>query len=376
MQNITKIKIALILWHCQFWLTSFVLYLNTNGITTEQAYLLLSLYSIAIIVFEYPTGVIGDFFSHKLSLIFGFILISLSMILFSFSGSIYYFGFILILIAIGASLASGSDNALLHKASKDFKKDLSQVKFYSLLMQASAVSVGGFLSVLDLRYPLYASALFFLAGSVFLFFSTSFKNERIPGNIFATAKEGFRYATSNKELFNLIKISSLLGAFFISLKWFYNPLFLELKIPLNYWGIIIGLAGVLIATGVWAFNKFPEKSVFPIFLIIILSIFSIGLTNVLALPILAIFLNQALRGYIDTLFDVKINHAIKKSIRASVFSFKSLLVRLCSAIMIFLFGFILERSSFLIMMSIFAVGIFALGIYPILKIKKEQLKTS
>lgn len=375
MQNINKIKIAFILGACQFWLTSFVLYLNTQGITTEQAYFLLSLYSIAVIIFEYPTGVIGDFFSHKLSLIIGFILFSLSMILFSFSGSIYYFGAILILTAIGSSLISGSDNALLHTASKNFKKDLSQVKFYSLLMSASAISVGGFLSALDLRYPLYASALFFLAGSVFLILSTNFKNERIAGNIFKTATEGFHYATSNKELFNLIKISSLLGAFFISLKWFYNPLFLELSIPLNYWGVIIGLAGVLIATGVWAFNKFPEKNVFPIFLLIILSIFAIGLTDILALPIIAILLNQTLRGYIDTLFDVKINHAIKKSIRASVFSFKSLLVRLGSAVMIFLFGFILERSSFLIMMSTFAVGIFLLGISPILKIKKEQLKT-
>lgn len=375
MQNINKIKTAFVLGACQFWLTSFVLYLNTRGINTEQAYFLLSLYSIAIIVFEYPTGVIGDFFSHKLSLVFGFISISLSMILFSFSGSIYYFGFILILTATGTSLISGSDNALLHKASTNFKKDLSQVKFYSLLMSASAISIGGFLSALNLRYPLYASALFFLAGSIFLLLTTNFKSERIAGNIFATAKEGFRYATANKELFNLIKISSLLGAFFISLKWFYNPLFLELKIPLSYWGIIIGLAGVLIASGVWAFNKFPEKNVFPIFITIVLSIFAIGLTDILALPIIAILLNQTLRGYIDTLFDVKINHAIKKSIRASVFSFKSLLVRLGSAVMIFLFGFILERTSFLIMMSIFAVGIFALGVYPILKVRKEQLKT-
>lgn len=373
MSNINKIKIALILGACQFWLTSFVLYLNNNGISTKQAYFLLSLYSIAVIIFEYPTGVIGDFFSHKFSLIFGFITISLSMILASFSGSIYYFGFVLTITAIGSSLISGSDNALLHKASSNFKKDLSQVKFYSLLISASAISIGGFLSAWDLKYPLYASALSFLTGSIFLVFSTNFKNERIAGNIFATAVEGFRYATTNKELFNLIKISSLLGAFFISLKWFYNPLFLELNIPLNYWGIIIAFAGILIATGVWAFGKFSEKNILTLFIFIVLSIFLIGATNIAALPILAIFLNQAIRGYLDAQLDVNINHSIKKSIRASVFSLKSLLVRLGSAVMIFIFGFILPRSSFLITMSIFAIGIFTLGIYPILKIRKEQL---
>ncbi|EKE20678.1 MAG: hypothetical protein ACD_7C00505G0005 [uncultured bacterium] len=375
MQNVTKIKIALVLGVCQFWLTSFVLYLNTKGISLEQTYFLLSFYSILIVVFEYPTGVIGDFFSHKASIIIGFLLYSFSLFLFSFSGSIYYYGLILTITALGASLVSGSDIALLHKASKNFKKDLSQVKFYSFIMAAVAISTGGFLSTLDLKYPLYASAFAFLLGSLFLIFSKNYKNERIAGNIFATATLGFRYAIANKELFNLIKISSLLGAFFISLKWFYNPLFIKLNIPLDYWGIIIAAAGILIAIGVWVFNKFPEKNITVIFFILILSIFSIGITSIVALPIVAIFLNQLLRGYIETQLDVKINKAIKKSIRASVLSLKNIIIKVESSAMIFFFGIIIQRNSFLVMMSIFAIGIFILGIYPILKIKKLQSKT-
>lgn len=369
MQNINKIKISLILSSCQFWLTSFVFYLSTNGINLEQSFLLLSIYSIIIVVFEYPTGVIGDFFSHKLSVIIGFLLFVLSMLLFSFSGSIYYYGFVITISALGTSLISGSDTALLHRASENFKKDLSQVRFYSLLMSASAITIGGFLSALDLRYPMYASALFFSIASIFLFLSQNYKNERIAGNIFATSAEGLKYSLSNKELFNLIKISSLLGAFFISLKWLYNPMFLELKIPLNYWGIIIAIAGVLIAGGVWIFKKFPNKNIAFIFILLIFSIFLIGITNITALPILGIFLNQSLRGYIDTQLDININHVIKKSVRASVLSLKSLLVRLESSVIIFLFGVILERSSFPILMSFFAVAIFILGIYPILKVK-------
>lgn len=146
-------------------------------------------------------------------------------------------------------------------------------------------------------------------------------------------------------------------------------MFLELKIPLNYWGIIIAIAGVLIAGGVWIFKKFPNKNITFIFILLIFSIFLIGITNITALPILGIFLNQSLRGYIDTQLDININHVIKKSVRASVLSLKSLLVRLESSVIIFLFGVILERSSFYILMSFFAVAIFILGFYPISKVK-------
>ena len=369
MFNINKIKIALILGACQFWLTSFVLYLNTRGFDSEHAYFLLCLYSIAIVIFEYPTGVIGDFFSHKISLLLGFGLLTLSLILISFSGSVYYYGLILVLSALGSSLISGSDTALLHTASVDFKKDLSQVKFYSLLISATAITIGGFLSAMDLRYPLYASALsFFVAGTI-LSFAHNYKNERVAGNIFATSSEGLKYVIANKELLALVQVSALLGAFFISIKWFYNPLFLELKIPLNYWGVIIAIAGLLIASGVWVFKKFPEKNIVIIFIAVIISILFIGATDIATLPILAIFINQALRGYIDTQLDIKIHHAIQKSVRASVMSLKSLLVRLCSSFMIFLFGIILAKSSFFILMSAFAIGIFILGIYPILKIR-------
>jgi MFS family permease len=357
---------------CQFWLTSFVLYLNTRGFDAEYAYFLLGLYSIAIVIFEYPTGVIGDFFSHKISLSLGFGLLTLSLILISFAGSVYYYGFILILSALGSSLISGSDTALLHTASINFKADLSHVKFYSLLMSVTAITIGGFLSAMDLRYPLYASALsFFVAGAI-LSFAPNYRSERIAGNIFATSAEGFRHVVTNKELLALIKASSLLGAFFISLKWFYNPLFLELKIPLNYWGVIIAVAGLLIAGGVWIFKKFPEKNIVIIFIAVTISIFFIGSTNIVALPILAIFINQALRGYIDTQLDIKIHHAIQKSVRASVMSLKSLLVRLGSSFMIFLFGIILAKSSFFILMSAFAIGIFVLGIHPILKIRSYK----
>jgi len=370
MKDITLVKLALIFGSLQFWMTSFVLYLGTKGFNNEQIYLALGLHSTFIILLEYPTGVIGDYFSHKLSVLLGTFIATIIFPLFIFSEGYPALIIFLLLGALGTSLISGSDTALIHNHSKNFKKDLSQVKMFSLIMSASAIAIGGLLSKYNLNYPLYATWFFFLISALFVLFVKDTKNHRESGNIFAASIDGIKYAISDKLIINAVILSSLVGAFFLAFKWFYNPLFIEMKIPVEYWGIIIGTAYLLIASGVWFYQKFSEKKVSWIFLGTVLSIFLIGFTNFISIPIIAIFLAYNLKGYLEAQMDVKINHAIGKSFRASIFSFKSLIIRLMSSIFIFSFGFILERSSFFTAMTIFAVLIFIIGIIPLLKIQK------
>ena len=74
-------------------------------------------------VLEYPTGVVADYFGHKISHILGTFLAFISYLLFIVSTNIYWIVLVLFLVSVGRTLESRSDVAILHSISKNFKKD-------------------------------------------------------------------------------------------------------------------------------------------------------------------------------------------------------------------------------------------------------------
>lgn len=371
MTNLQKIKLAQIIGSAQFWTVTFVLYMTTQGLSIEQTYLLLSIFSILVVVLEYPTGVIGDHFSHRLSITLGYFAFAIVFFLLSFPGSFAYYLTALIFGALGTSLISGSDTALLHSISKDFKKDSSDVRMYSIIVAAISLFLGGYLASIDLRLPIYCSIITsFIPGLLILSMKKIPRTDDFDGNIFKRSLEGLRHVRDNTILFHLMILSSIFGAFFLSFKWFYNPLFMELHIPVSSWGLIVGFATILIALGTYIYKRLShaENITTPIGIFIGL-ICLVGVTMSPTLSLIALVSSQLLRGYISSLFDVELNNAITGTTsRASILSLKSLFVRLFSSMYIFGAGFVLGKSSFLVLMVLTATLLLTLTVIPILKI--------
>lgn len=78
MQDLTKIKIAKILFSARFWVATFVYYLTTRGIPTGEVFYLMGIYYVASLLFEYPTGVIGDYYSHRISVYLGYLTVAMA----------------------------------------------------------------------------------------------------------------------------------------------------------------------------------------------------------------------------------------------------------------------------------------------------------
>lgn len=351
-------------------MVTFVLYMTTQGLSLEETFKLISIFSITIVLLEYPTGVLGDHFSHRLSVIAGYLLYSISFLLISFPGGFYYYAFALIFGALAASLVSGSDTSFLHYSSTDFKKDSSDVQMYSIGMSVFSISIGGYLSSFDLRIPFYLSSFFFLISALVLLSTSSQKKDSFVGNIFARSLEGLKHMRDNVLLRHLMIISALLGAFFLSFKWFYNSLFISLNIDVVYWGFIIGFTTFLIAIGTYLYKKHSSRNIIIPFLLIIIVTFFIGFTKFASISLIALIFSQFIRGYIDNQLNVELNNAISTSSRASILSLKSLMVRLFSSLYILGAGFILQGSSFFILMTLTAGVLFVLCIVPIFKIIK------
>jgi MFS family permease len=350
--------------------------MTTQGLSLEETFKLLSIFSITIVLLEYPTGVLGDHFSHRLSTIIGYLLYSISFLLLSFSGGFYYYAFALVFGALAASLVSGSDTSFLHYLSDNFKKDSSDVHMYSIGMSVVSISIGGYLSSFDLRIPFYLSSFFFLVAALILISTSRQKKDNFTGNIFARSLEGLKHTRDNALLLHLMILSALLGAFFLSFKWFYNPLFISLNIDVAYWGLIIGFTTFLIAVGTYFYKKQSNRNIVMPFILIIMATFFIGFTEFASISLVALIFSQFIRGYIDNQLNVELNSAIAISSRASILSLKSLLVRLFSSLYIFGAGYILQGSSFFILMTLTAGALFIFCIIPIFKIVKLRKRLS
>ena len=378
MSNIQKVKVASILSSGVFWAIIIVSFLMSRGLSKGEVFRFIGGYYILTVLLEYPTGVIGDYFSHKFSVISGYLLLTFGMFYLAIVGhSVWGIAFFYLIYALGASLISGSNTALLHTVSNDFKKDLAQVKFYSVLMTAFGFSFGAWLGSFNLNYPFYLTgALFFLAGMIL--FSVKVKQKKNQqGNLFLAAGDGLKYFLQNKVVMYLVGISALTGAFFYNLKWLYNALFLELNFDIKYGGTVAGIALLFVSLGIVFYQKSKTKNITLNLLLLSLTVTMLlmGTTRYLFISLVGVLLVNFIRGILSTKLVIEINKVIQDENRASILSLKSLLLRLTASLIVFIAGFVLDRWSFFVLMLILGlvIGGISLLLSALLKMKNKTV---
>ena len=376
--DLQKVKLASVLSAGVFWAIIIVSFLMNKGFSRGEVFQFIGGYYILTVLLEYPTGVIGDYFSHKLSVISGYLLLSFGMFYLTvFSYSVWGVTFFYLIYASGASLISGSNTALLHTVSKNFKKDLAQVKFYSVLMTAFGFSFGAWIGSFNLNYPFYLTgALFFLA-AIILFSVKAKQKKNQQGNLFLATSNGLKYFLQNKIALYLVSISALTGAFFYNLKWLYNALFLELNFDIKYGGIVAGIALLFVSLGIVFYqkNKIKRITLNLLLMSLIGAMLLMGTVKYLPLSLLGVLLVNFIRGILSTKLIVEINKTIRDENRASILSLKSLLLKLTTSLIVFVTGFILDRWSFFVLMLVmsFVIGGISLILLILLKTKNKAI---
>jgi len=90
------------------------LFYTENGLDEFDIYLLQAIYSLGVACMEIPSGYMADMIGRRTSLILGSVLGTLGFVLYSVSGSFGHFLVAEIILGLGASFISGSDSALLY----------------------------------------------------------------------------------------------------------------------------------------------------------------------------------------------------------------------------------------------------------------------
>ncbi len=120
-------------YHYSFWaffsITSlWVIYLTQHGMSLIQVGLLESIFHIASLLFEVPSGTLADRFAYKTVLIMGRIMAIISGLLFLSGSGFWWFALAFIIQAFSYNLNSGTNEALIFETLKSAHLEKSYLK--------------------------------------------------------------------------------------------------------------------------------------------------------------------------------------------------------------------------------------------------------
>ncbi len=363
MTNLRKFTIAYILYGSFWWGAIGPLYFLWRGLSMEELYALVAVYSLAVVLAEFPTGVLADRFSRKWSVIFGVFLLSIGNFLTALPGDFHYYLTIKIFMAIGTGMVSGSDVALLYGISDNFKRDYAKLKKYNFFFLFFFINAG----TLAYRFlpwlPFVLSALSMLV-AVFFYWGIKVKEREINkeegddvvnDNVYKLAIKSIREISKKKILRKIVILSTFFTGAFLNIKWFMAPLLDNNGIAVEEVGFIMSLGMVIMGGSAWI----KEREIYwglKYDILILLVVFGLlGFVNgrfmLLVLFALLFFARASFKIEIANM----INKHIHKKIRSSVLSLENLISRFLAGLFIFFAGYIVGLWSFQ-GFSVFAVA--------------------
>jgi MFS family permease len=337
-----------------------VLYYQVFNLNFSQIALLGSILSLAIILFEIPSGAFADLIGRKWSIILSQILFIAYLIVLSQSSTIIGFVFSALIFGISFSFISGSKEAFLFDTLKALKRTKEHVKImgkeHFLFAIAGIISayLGPTLFEINIYYPIYLSLICMI---IALFVALFFYEEKNK-NKFTFEEHTNQIKKSLKITFQSKKLLWIIFFTFISaigFRIFVNitqqPYILEIGFNLKEMAYIFVISAIIGSVCALFFDKFEKilgekKSLFFLILSQTIIFFMIGFFAY-KLNVIFLILFGVIRGYQGITMNDYINKHINSKERATMLSISSFANNLFAAIFLLLIGFIINKSSIL-----------------------------
>ncbi|GAA0323772.1 MFS transporter [Bacillus carboniphilus] len=242
-RNVFLLSLMTFFYSLTFYTTVFTLFLLERGLNYFEIFLLESVLSASIFLFEIPSGALADRFGRKKVIVLSMILFAISTYIVAVSHSFLWFVVESILYGIGVAAMSGADSAMIYESLK--KKELADHSF-SLISSAASLAMivslplGGMMAAVSLELPVYITCISLTVAVLVALFlrETQVSDEDKP------VKKSIRHSLGYvfKEhpfLFYFQCIQSVASGFIFSLWYLNQPLFLEYNIELKFFGWIM-----------------------------------------------------------------------------------------------------------------------------------------
>lgn len=340
-------------------LVVWMIYLKSQGWTTAQVAILEGTFTLCSALFELPSGMIADKIGRKLSLQIGELLCVVYLISYFFPQNrvIIFGGFII--FALGLSLISGSDVALLYDKVGDKQKYLKYLGYFNgiqILGTAFGNSIGGWLSQISWSF-LFVTAIVIRVIAVLLVSSVDEDNIVVEDDGPFKVVSVLRFVRESKK-FRRLLVCIAFSESAITLSYQYGPLlFSKEGLHTGYVSVVFGLISLLGAAAAVlaerASNKLGKKLLILLFSVSILSFVLIYTAHSQVLLIVILFMiPNIIYELWSPILESELQMISRKSIRASAFSLINLVTSLILTLGSYVVGITSEDYSILQIVSV------------------------
>lgn len=337
----------------------FILFLLAKGFTNEQAGLLQSVLFIAAFVCEIPTGLLGDKYGRKKSVVMGLLVyIGYCFGVISFSGLTAFLLFYAV-YGLAMSLVSGSDRALIYDLYKNAGKESEFLKLESRSRSVGsfvlgiAIILGGVLQTLswDAVYIAYAAALVVSLAAV-LFIPESKHVSENHDEDFSVMRDATKYFVVGKGRLQLpiILFMALLNLVYTPYFIFSQSNFMKEGLSVETVSWIFAIAQFVCSLGYITSNKIPEHLHYrvafflcPLLLSLLFAVANVGDVSV---NVAVFFLISYVVTVIDPIYITHLNETFHSHIRAFANSFDSFIQTIFTAVGFYLYSLLIDHIGF------------------------------
>lgn len=357
-----------------------VLFYQDNGLSMSQIFLLKSIYSIAMVVMELPSGYMADVWGCRKTLISGSILGTLGILIYSISSSFGSFVVAEIVLGVGFSFISGADSALLYDSLKAEGREDEYIRYegsitsFGNFAEALAGIAGGLLAAISLRTPYYFQI--FVAGigipAAFLLKEPKLILDRgrlRMREILSIVKQSYLH----KEMRSAIMISSFTGAATLTYAWFVQPYFEKAGVPVAVFGILwtsLNLSAGVFSMFAYRIERHLGKRNTLLLIVVLLSAGFIGSSLEVSLAGIAILFGfYMVRGIATPVLKNYIHEQTDSKVRATVLSVRNFEIRTIFAVVGPALGYLTDKFSLRTAFLISGIIYFAaamMSIWPLL----------
>lgn len=335
----------------------FVYFLEAQGLTLRDVFLLQTAFACTLLVGEIPTGYASDRWGRRPTMVLGCSLRFLGIFLYCTGQGFWAFLLAEVIGGIGHSFNSGTldafayDTLLEDGRTSEFRKVIGRSRFYLFASEGFASLLGGYLVMFGLRWPFYATLVPFAAAIVLAGLMREPRRHRMQTrqHLKAMWRISMDSLVRHPAIRMIIILHAILATLGLSLFWFTQPYQTLTGLPLPLFGVmhaVVVAAGAVASLYVHAMERWMDDRLFLVLIAIVMAGGFLILGNVTALPALLVFpLVRIGWSFATPLTTDMVNRMTESSVRATVLSAKAFGQRLLFAISAPLLGYTADVLS-------------------------------
>lgn len=388
-KNILLMYITQSLMWGRFFVPVLALFYIASQVSIAQFSLIMSIFALATLLFEVPSGVITDLIGKKRALLISRFMYVVEIFLIAFFNGFWIFLVAKIISGIGVSLSSGTDSALMYDTLKKMKREKEYKKIAGIQSTIVSISmaivfiIGGFLFSINNKLPAIASLPLIAIGFILTFFMEEpYKNKRklCWYNSVKQLKESIYFFRKSNYVKYLAFFSLPIAALISILFSMSSAYFQVISIPIFVIGILAFISSMVTAFSAKISHPLEsklgeKKSLLLMWLFVFLGV---GLMALMLRQIGAVFFFfiPFVDGIFGVVIDAYANKYIKTSHRTTILSIKNMFNNIGVFILFPIVGYLTKLIS--LQFSLIFLGAFFL-VYSVflliyLKILRLQLE--